>query len=142
MDNNPSFSLSLFLLISREGSGNEKASAGIKQKVRTSSRGGESSTALSQPERQRRILFGDQWGEERMGGENVDHKGDNSYFDIVTTSRYVVPTGRVNIPAGRYVVPTGKDKIILLLLTYSGVDSKVSSDKEMHRYDRDMHEIS
>ncbi|GJW11239.1 hypothetical protein Tco_1577066 [Tanacetum coccineum] len=26
----------------------------------------------------------------------------------VTTSRYVVPTGRVNVPAGRYVVPTGR----------------------------------
>ncbi|KAM7479481.1 hypothetical protein LguiA_027694 [Lonicera macranthoides] len=36
MDNNPSFSLSLFLPISREGSGHENASAGIKQKVRTS----------------------------------------------------------------------------------------------------------
>ncbi|KVH98754.1 hypothetical protein Ccrd_023018 [Cynara cardunculus var. scolymus] len=35
MDNNPSFSLSLFLPISREGSGHENASAGIKQKVRT-----------------------------------------------------------------------------------------------------------
>lgn len=34
MDNNPSFSLSLFLPISREGSGHENASAGIKQKVR------------------------------------------------------------------------------------------------------------
>ncbi|GKA62242.1 hypothetical protein Tco_0761761 [Tanacetum coccineum] len=32
---------------------------------------------------------------------------------IVTTSRYVVPTGRVKVPAGRYVVPTGKDKIIV-----------------------------
>ncbi|GKE19310.1 hypothetical protein Tco_1426887, partial [Tanacetum coccineum] len=31
----------------------------------------------------------------------------------VTTSRYVVPTGRVNIPAGRYVVPTGKDNVIV-----------------------------
>nr|UEK21328.1 hypothetical protein [Ferula sinkiangensis] len=36
MDNNPSFSLSLFLPISRGGSGHENASAGIKQKVRTS----------------------------------------------------------------------------------------------------------
>ncbi|GKF19660.1 hypothetical protein Tco_0068298 [Tanacetum coccineum] len=27
---------------------------------------------------------------------------------IVTTSRYVVPTGRVKVPAGRYVVPTGR----------------------------------
>ncbi|GJW87909.1 hypothetical protein Tco_0163249 [Tanacetum coccineum] len=32
---------------------------------------------------------------------------------IVTTSRYVVPTGRVKVPAGRYVVPTGKDKFIV-----------------------------
>ncbi|GKC69939.1 hypothetical protein Tco_1115822, partial [Tanacetum coccineum] len=32
---------------------------------------------------------------------------------VVTTSRYVVPTGRVKVPAGRYVVPTGKDKFIV-----------------------------
>ncbi|GJW47974.1 retrovirus-related pol polyprotein from transposon TNT 1-94, partial [Tanacetum coccineum] len=31
----------------------------------------------------------------------------------VTTSRYVVPTGRVKVPAGRYVVPTGKDMFIV-----------------------------
>ncbi|GJZ92130.1 putative ribonuclease H-like domain-containing protein [Tanacetum coccineum] len=31
----------------------------------------------------------------------------------VTTSRYVVPTGRVKVPAGRYVVPTGKDNVIV-----------------------------
>ena len=36
MDNNPSFSLSLFLPINREGSGHENASAGIEQNVRTS----------------------------------------------------------------------------------------------------------
>ncbi|GJZ27861.1 hypothetical protein Tco_0572508 [Tanacetum coccineum] len=30
-----------------------------------------------------------------------------------TTSRYVVPTGRVKVPAGRYVVPTGKDNVIV-----------------------------
>ncbi|GKD18773.1 hypothetical protein Tco_1207931 [Tanacetum coccineum] len=29
----------------------------------------------------------------------------------VTTSRYVVPTGRVKVPAGRYVVPTGRVKV-------------------------------
>ncbi|GJV08255.1 putative ribonuclease H-like domain-containing protein [Tanacetum coccineum] len=34
-------------------------------------------------------------------------------LDIVTTSRYVVPTGRVKVPAGRYVVPTGKDNVIV-----------------------------
>ncbi|GKB16103.1 hypothetical protein Tco_0850026 [Tanacetum coccineum] len=34
-------------------------------------------------------------------------------LEIVTTSRYVVPTGRVKVPAGRYVVPTGKDKFIV-----------------------------
>ncbi|GKE04331.1 hypothetical protein Tco_1396349, partial [Tanacetum coccineum] len=34
---------------------------------------------------------------------------------IATTSRYVVPTGRVNVPAGRYVVPTGKDNVIVSL---------------------------
>ena len=34
MDNNPSFSLSLFLPINREGSGHEKASAGIEESVR------------------------------------------------------------------------------------------------------------
>ncbi|GKF85861.1 hypothetical protein Tco_0253688 [Tanacetum coccineum] len=32
---------------------------------------------------------------------------------IVTTSRYVVPTGRVKVPVGRYVVPTGKDNVIV-----------------------------
>ncbi|GJS29553.1 hypothetical protein Tco_0490173 [Tanacetum coccineum] len=32
---------------------------------------------------------------------------------LVTTSRYVVPTGRVKVPAGRYVVPTGKDNVIV-----------------------------
>ncbi|GJT25085.1 putative reverse transcriptase domain-containing protein [Tanacetum coccineum] len=31
----------------------------------------------------------------------------------VTTSRYVVPAGRVSVPAGRYVVPTGKDNVIV-----------------------------
>ena len=36
MDNNPSFSLSLFLPINREVSGHENASAGIEQNVRTS----------------------------------------------------------------------------------------------------------
>ncbi|GJS88472.1 reverse transcriptase domain-containing protein [Tanacetum coccineum] len=30
---------------------------------------------------------------------------------IVTTSRYVVPNGRVKVLAGRYVVPTGKDNV-------------------------------
>ncbi|GJV48735.1 zinc finger, CCHC-type containing protein [Tanacetum coccineum] len=35
------------------------------------------------------------------------------WWSIVTTSKYVVPTGRVKVPAGRYVVPTGKDKIIV-----------------------------
>ncbi|GJT18498.1 hypothetical protein Tco_0877204 [Tanacetum coccineum] len=30
-----------------------------------------------------------------------------------TTSRYVVPTGRVKVPADRYVVPTGKDNVIV-----------------------------
>ncbi|GJS81805.1 putative ribonuclease H-like domain-containing protein [Tanacetum coccineum] len=34
-------------------------------------------------------------------------------YKIVTTSRYVVPTGRVKVPAGRYVVPTGKDNVIV-----------------------------
>ncbi|GJV31272.1 hypothetical protein Tco_1391672 [Tanacetum coccineum] len=29
----------------------------------------------------------------------------------VTTSRYVVPTGRVKVSAGRYVVPTGRVKV-------------------------------
>ncbi|GJR34617.1 hypothetical protein Tco_1210301 [Tanacetum coccineum] len=31
----------------------------------------------------------------------------------VPAGRYVVPTGRVNVPAGRYVVPTGKDNVIV-----------------------------
>ncbi|GKC30917.1 protein SRG1 [Tanacetum coccineum] len=31
----------------------------------------------------------------------------------VPTGRYVVPTGRVKVPAGRYVVPTGKDNVIV-----------------------------
>ncbi|GJX13937.1 ribonuclease H-like domain-containing protein [Tanacetum coccineum] len=34
-------------------------------------------------------------------------------WNIVTTSRYVIPTGRVNVPAGRYVVPTSKDNVIV-----------------------------
>ncbi|GJQ92330.1 putative ribonuclease H-like domain-containing protein [Tanacetum coccineum] len=33
--------------------------------------------------------------------------------DLSRNLKYVVPTGRVNVPAGRYVVPTGKDKIIV-----------------------------
>ncbi|GKD20511.1 hypothetical protein Tco_1222214 [Tanacetum coccineum] len=33
--------------------------------------------------------------------------------EIVITSRYVVPTGRVKVPAGRYVVLTGKDNVIV-----------------------------
>ncbi|GJS02047.1 retrovirus-related pol polyprotein from transposon TNT 1-94 [Tanacetum coccineum] len=33
--------------------------------------------------------------------------------ELVTASRYVVPTGRVKVPAGRYVVPTGKDNVIV-----------------------------
>ncbi|GJV84719.1 hypothetical protein Tco_1524617, partial [Tanacetum coccineum] len=33
--------------------------------------------------------------------------------EIVTTSRYVVPAGRVKVLAGRYVVPTGKDNVIV-----------------------------
>ncbi|GKB67925.1 hypothetical protein Tco_0929337, partial [Tanacetum coccineum] len=62
---------------------------------------------------------------------------------IVTTSRYVVPTGRVKVHAGRYVVPTGKDNVIvsagrtkvipagrtilvLVVLCLLRVDSKVS----------------
>ncbi|GJS78052.1 zinc finger, CCHC-type containing protein [Tanacetum coccineum] len=36
-----------------------------------------------------------------------------SKTELVTTSRYVVPTGRVKVPAGRYVVPTGKDNVIV-----------------------------
>ncbi|GJZ03138.1 hypothetical protein Tco_0521099 [Tanacetum coccineum] len=31
----------------------------------------------------------------------------------VPVGRYVVPTSRVNVPAGRYVVPTGKDNVIV-----------------------------
>ncbi|GKA36253.1 hypothetical protein Tco_0722744, partial [Tanacetum coccineum] len=31
----------------------------------------------------------------------------------ITTSRYVVPTGRVKVLAGRYVVPTGKNNVIV-----------------------------
>ncbi|GJY87671.1 hypothetical protein Tco_0502299 [Tanacetum coccineum] len=33
--------------------------------------------------------------------------------DLSRNLKYVVPTGRVNIPAGRYVVPTGKDNVIV-----------------------------
>ncbi|GJZ28883.1 putative reverse transcriptase domain-containing protein [Tanacetum coccineum] len=54
------------------------------------------------------------------GGDFVENYGDlwfivinNPFWKIVTTSRYVVPTGRVKVPAGRYVVPTGKDKFIV-----------------------------
>ncbi|GKG39007.1 hypothetical protein Tco_0460719, partial [Tanacetum coccineum] len=32
---------------------------------------------------------------------------------IVTTSRYIVPTGRVKVLAGSYVIPTGKDNVIV-----------------------------
>ncbi|GJT12502.1 hypothetical protein Tco_0859544 [Tanacetum coccineum] len=39
--------------------------------------------------------------------------GEDDCDDDVTTSRYVVPTGRVKVPAGRYVVPTGKDNVIV-----------------------------
>ncbi|GKC96933.1 putative reverse transcriptase domain-containing protein [Tanacetum coccineum] len=39
--------------------------------------------------------------------------GDQVLLKIVTTSRYVVPNGRVKVPAGRYVVPTGKDNVIV-----------------------------
>ncbi|GKF28936.1 hypothetical protein Tco_0095278 [Tanacetum coccineum] len=31
----------------------------------------------------------------------------------VAAGRYVVPTGRVKVAAGRYVVPTGKDNVIV-----------------------------
>ncbi|GJW63274.1 hypothetical protein Tco_0115158, partial [Tanacetum coccineum] len=44
---------------------------------------------------------------------NISNYGSDVISKIVTTSRYVVPTGKVNVPAGRYVVPTGKDKIIV-----------------------------
>ncbi|GJZ02767.1 hypothetical protein Tco_0520728 [Tanacetum coccineum] len=33
--------------------------------------------------------------------------------DLSRNLKYVVPTGRVNVPAGRYVVPTGKDNVIV-----------------------------
>ncbi|GKB93206.1 hypothetical protein Tco_0979343 [Tanacetum coccineum] len=39
---------------------------------------------------------------------------------IVTTSRYVVPTGRVKVPAGRYVVPTGKVNVIVNVIVSAG----------------------
>ncbi|GJS28642.1 putative ribonuclease H-like domain-containing protein [Tanacetum coccineum] len=38
---------------------------------------------------------------------------DSIVYEIVTTSRYVVPTGKVKVPVGRYVVPTGKDNVIV-----------------------------
>ncbi|GKB63001.1 hypothetical protein Tco_0919187 [Tanacetum coccineum] len=34
----------------------------------------------------------------------------------ITTSRYVVPTGRVKVPAGRYVVPTGKMQVLVVFV--------------------------
>ncbi|GJW93309.1 hypothetical protein Tco_0172981 [Tanacetum coccineum] len=40
-------------------------------------------------------------------------KSQSSSSQIVTTSRYVVPTGRVKVHAGRYVVPTSKDNVIV-----------------------------
>ncbi|GKA50924.1 putative ribonuclease H-like domain-containing protein [Tanacetum coccineum] len=45
-----------------------------------------------------------------MARDSVTSQGSAS---IVTTSRYVVPTGSVKVPAGRYVVPTGKDNVII-----------------------------
>ncbi|GJW56054.1 hypothetical protein Tco_0102785 [Tanacetum coccineum] len=68
--------------------------------------------------------------------------------EIVTTSRYVVPTGRVKVPASRYVVPTGKDNVIVstgrskiipagrtilvLVVLYSELIVWLVSDKDMH----------
>ncbi|GJZ82974.1 pentatricopeptide repeat-containing protein [Tanacetum coccineum] len=43
----------------------------------------------------------------------ADNRRKPLEFEIVTTSRYVVPTGRVKVLAGRYVVPTGKDSSIV-----------------------------
>ncbi|GJU07778.1 putative ribonuclease H-like domain-containing protein, partial [Tanacetum coccineum] len=42
------------------------------------------------------------------------------FDEIVTASRYVVPTGRVKVPAGRYVVPTGKDNVIVNAVSIKG----------------------
>ncbi|GJR78482.1 putative ribonuclease H-like domain-containing protein [Tanacetum coccineum] len=42
-----------------------------------------------------------------MGSTNYDESTS------LKDEKYVVPTGRVNIPAGRYVVPTGKDNVIV-----------------------------
>ncbi|GJS73174.1 hypothetical protein Tco_0706015 [Tanacetum coccineum] len=44
--------------------------------------------------------------------DRANESGREKNCKIVTTSRYVVPTGRVKVHAGRYVVPTGKDNII------------------------------
>ncbi|GJV51664.1 ribonuclease H-like domain-containing protein [Tanacetum coccineum] len=48
-------------------------------------------------------------------GEDCQHRFVGLWCGvvIVTTSRYVVPTGRVKVLAGRYVVPTGKDNVIV-----------------------------
>ncbi|GJU06304.1 putative reverse transcriptase domain-containing protein [Tanacetum coccineum] len=63
-----------------------------------------------------RILVYDSQGMLRRKGETkqiLGVKKTGMAQQIVTTSRYVVPTGKVKVPAGRYVVPTGKDNVIV-----------------------------
>ncbi|GKF60021.1 hypothetical protein Tco_0176807, partial [Tanacetum coccineum] len=38
-------------------------------------------------------------------------EGSTQGQSTITTSRYVVPIGRVKVPAGRYVVPIGRVKV-------------------------------
>ncbi|GJV62126.1 hypothetical protein Tco_1468226 [Tanacetum coccineum] len=53
-----------------------------------------------------------EWREVIQACPDKSEKGWKTIYGlIVTTSRYVVPTGRVKVPAGRYVVPTGRVKV-------------------------------
>ncbi|GKC67395.1 hypothetical protein Tco_1099993, partial [Tanacetum coccineum] len=51
------------------------------------------------------------WFFDAPSSRNFQVQSQSSSLQIVTTSRYVVPTGRVKVPAGRYVVPTGRVKV-------------------------------
>ncbi|GJW78787.1 hypothetical protein Tco_0140469 [Tanacetum coccineum] len=53
--------------------------------------------------------------------------------NIVTTSRYVVPTGRVKVLAGRYVVPIGRVKKVPVVVFYHslGKDTHLPTAKAM-----------
>ncbi|GKG47598.1 hypothetical protein Tco_0507083, partial [Tanacetum coccineum] len=62
-----------------------------------------------------------EWSGQKAFGATVDVPFKVDGFEVgllkpmihSISSRYVVPTGRVNVPAGRYVVPTSKDNVIV-----------------------------